>query len=156
MVRPRNSQDSADPFYEETHTLNGSSESQENATRLMDDLELLRAERIASNQEKDEAGRPRSKSVNRRHKPEAQPEDAFDALTKAPQIPQTKPAAKPTLVNKLFKEIKRFPRIIRYFVYVSSPSLLRVVALWRCSSFSTNPSQTNAHCIVPMYLLLLC
>ncbi|PSR80125.1 Mechanosensitive ion channel-domain-containing protein [Coniella lustricola] len=100
------------------------SESQDNANRLMDDLELLQAERVASNQEKQEATRHRSRSANRRHHPEAQPDDAFDTLTREPQMPQVKPAKKPTLVGKLFKEIKRFPRVIRYFVYAIPPAAL--------------------------------
>lgn len=116
------SDDLADnPYFEDTHTLNHS-ESRENASRLMDDLELLRAERLASREEKDEAGRPRSRSLHpHRHRPEAPPEDAFDTLTAQPQIPQTKVEGKPTLVTKLFKSLRRFPRAIRYFVYVSVP-----------------------------------
>lgn len=122
--RERSPEDtSTDPFYEDTYALSHS-ESQENASRLMDDLELLRAERLASNQEKEEASRPRSKSVNRRHHPEPQPEDAFDTLTSQPQIPQTKPDQKPTLVRKLFTSLKRFPRAVRYFVYVRTDILL--------------------------------
>lgn len=108
------------PFFEDTHTLN-QSESQENASRLMDDLELLRAERLASREEREEATRPRSKSLHpHRHRPEAPPEDAFDTLTAQPQIPQTKPEGKPTVITKLFKSLRRFPRPIRYFVYVST------------------------------------
>lgn len=111
-------------FYEDTHTLN-QSESQENASRLMDDLELLRAERLASREEKEEAGRPRSRSLHpHRHRPEAPPEDAFDTLTAQPQIPQTKPDAPPTVFTKLFKSLRRFPRAIRYFVYVRIASSL--------------------------------
>lgn len=107
-------------FFEDTHTLH-QSESQENASRLMDDLELLRAERLASREEKEEASRPRSRSLHpHRHRPEAQPEDAFDTLTAQPQIPQTKPEGKPTVVTKIFKSLRRFPRAIRYFVYVSA------------------------------------
>lgn len=113
----RESPDStADPFFEDSHTLNHS-ESQENATRLMDDLELLRAERMASNDDRD--SRSRSKSLHRsRHNPEPAPEDAFDTLTSQPQIPQTKPDKKPTVVARIFKDLKRFPRVFRYFVYV--------------------------------------
>lgn len=115
----RESTDSAaDAYFEDAHTLNHT-ESQENASRLMDDLELLRAERMASNDDRE--SRSRSKSVHRnRHNPEPQPEDAFDTLTAQPQIPQTKPDKKPTFVARLFKDLKRFPRIFRYFVYVSS------------------------------------
>lgn len=88
----------------------------------MDDLELLRAERLASREEKEEAAshsHRRSRSVHRnRHKPEGTPEDAFDTLTSQPQIPQTTPTQRPTLVSKLFKKLRRFPRVVRYFVYV--------------------------------------
>lgn len=125
--RDRSPQDSsADPFFEDTYAISHS-ESQENASRLMDDLELLRAERLASNQEKQEASRPRSKSLNRRHHPEAPPEDAFDTLTSQPQIPQTKADKKPTLVRKLFNSLKRFPRAVRYFVYVCTDILLVLI-----------------------------
>lgn len=117
MANSRESSDSTtNPFFEDSHTLNHT-ESQENASRLMDDLELLRAERMASNEER--MDRPRSKSVHRsRHNPEPPPEDAFDTLTAQPQIPQTKPELKPTFVARVFKDIKKFPRVIRYFVYV--------------------------------------
>lgn len=108
---------SADPFFEETHTLNHT-ESQENATRLMDDLELLQVERMASNEERDEKGRPRSKSNARRHAPEPLPEDAFHTLTNPAPIPIVKPDVKPTLFFKAFKELRRFPRVLRYIVYV--------------------------------------
>ncbi|KAJ4388690.1 hypothetical protein N0V93_006149 [Gnomoniopsis smithogilvyi] len=120
----------------DTHTLN-QSESQENASRLMDDLELLRAERLASREEKEEASRPRSRSLHpHRHRPEAPPEDAFDTLTAQPQIPQTKPQVAPNVFAKLFKSLRRFPRAIRYFVYaipvavvLLTPILLDVYAL---------------------------
>lgn len=117
----RESPDStADPFFEDSHTLNHS-ESQENASRLMDDLELLRAERMASNDDRE--SRSRSKSVHRnRHNPEPPPEDAFHTLTSQPQIPQAKPDKKPTFLAKVFKDLKKFPRIIRYFVYVCTRS----------------------------------
>lgn len=133
-------------FYEDTHTLN-QSESQENASRLMDDLELLRAERLASREEKEEAGRPRSRSLHpHRHRPEAPPEDAFDTLTAQPQIPQTKPDAPPTILTKLFKSLRRFPRAIRYFVYVRIPGSLTtfpldLVSLMSPSLITTRPFQ---------------
>lgn len=121
-------------FLEDTHTLN-QSESQENASRLMDDLELLRAERLASREEKDEASRPRSRSLHpHRHRPEAPPEDAFDTLTAQPQIPQTKPDAPPNVFAKIFKSLRRFPRAIRYFVYVScDASSLKPILLMNTS-----------------------
>lgn len=87
----------------------------------MDDLELLRAERIASNQEREDgSGRSRSKSVNRRHRPVPPPEDEFHTLTTAPQIPQAAPVQQPNAVGKIFKRVRKFPRVIRYFLYVSA------------------------------------
>lgn len=108
----------SNPFFEDTHTLH-QSESQENAHQLMDDLELLRAERVASQESKDEAaGRSRSKSMHRdRHRPAGTPEDVFDTLTAPVQIP-TQAEKKDTVFTKVFKSLRRFPRAIRYFVYV--------------------------------------
>lgn len=86
----------------------------------MDDLELLRAERIASNQERDKAsGRSHSKSAHNRHHPVPEPEDEFHTLTE-PQIPQTTPKHEPNAVGKIFKKVRKFPRIIRYVLYVST------------------------------------
>lgn len=140
MANSRESSDSTtNPFFEDSHTLNHT-ESQENASRLMDDLELLRAERMASNEER--MDRPRSKSVHRsRHNPEPPPEDAFDTLTAQPQIPQTKPDLKPTVVARIFKDIKKFPRVIRYFVYVC-------ILPDNFGSFSANPPSLRAPCFI--------
>lgn len=112
--------DITNPFFEDTHTLN-QPESQENASQLMDDLELLRAERVASQESKDEAaGRSRSKSMHRdRHRPKGTPEDVFDTLTAQAQIP-SKVEKQDTAFTKVFKILRRFPRAIRYFVYVSN------------------------------------
>lgn len=112
-----------EPLYSsDTQTLHHA-DSQENASRLMDDLELLQAERIASNREREEAagGRPRSKSVHQRnrHHPVAEPEDEFHTLTE-PHIPQVAPPPETNPVGKLFKRVRKFPRIIRYFLYVST------------------------------------
>lgn len=85
----------------------------------MDDLELLQAERLVSNQERDKAsGRSRSKSAHRRHHPVPEPEDEFHTLTE-PQIPQVTPIREPNAFGKLFKRVRKFPRIIRYVLYVS-------------------------------------
>lgn len=108
-----------DPIYSSDAQTLHQTDSRENATRLMDDLELLRAERLVSNQEREQAsGRSRSKSANRRHHPVAPPEDEFHTLTE-PQIPQVKPIREPNAFGKLFKRVRKFPRIIRYFLYVS-------------------------------------
>lgn len=115
---------SADPFQTDAATLSHYSDSRENASRLMDDLELLRIERQVSNEEKEkeDASRRRSRSQQHhhadRHKPEAPPEDAFHTLTEPTQLPQISGGPEPTALGKLFKKLRRFPRVVRYFVYV--------------------------------------
>lgn len=115
---------SADPFQTDAATLSHYSDSRENASRLMDDLELLRIERQVSNaeREKDNISRRRSNSRQHhhhdRHNPEAPPEDAFHTLTEPTQLPQITTEPEPTALGKLFKKLRRFPRVIRYFVYV--------------------------------------
>ena len=85
-------------------------ESREAASRLVDDLELLRAERIVSNQE-NEARRSRSK--NRR---DSEHEDAFNTVSIAVPTMETK-EKKPTFLNKLWEKLKNFPRVLRYLLY---------------------------------------
>ncbi|KAL8366766.1 hypothetical protein RB595_008785 [Gaeumannomyces hyphopodioides] len=85
-------------------------ESREQANRLNDDLELLRAERYVSNQEHDLASR-RSRD---RRLGDIQEEDAFNQPVDEPAQPTQQ---KPTTANKLWTKIKKFPRVIRYFVY---------------------------------------
>lgn len=118
--------DSADPFHTDAATLSHYSDTtRENANRLMDDLELLRVERQVSNaeKEKENASRRRSRSQQfhhhpDRHNPEAPPEDAFHTLTEPTQLPQISGGPEPTALGKLFKKLRRFPRVVRYFVYV--------------------------------------
>lgn len=91
----------------------------------MDDLELLRVERQVSNaeKEKENASRRRSRSQQHhhpdRHNPEAPPEDAFHTLTEPTHLPQISGGPEPTALGKLFKKLRRFPRVVRYFLYVS-------------------------------------
>lgn len=118
---------SADPFHTDAATLSHYSDSRDNANRLMDDLELLRVERQVSNAEKEKEnasrGRSRSQHHQDRHKPEAPPEDAFHTLTEPAQLPQISGGPEPTALRKLFKKLRRFPRVVRYFLYVC-PSYL--------------------------------
>ncbi|KLU91353.1 mechanosensitive ion channel family protein [Magnaporthiopsis poae ATCC 64411] len=86
-------------------------ESREQANRLNDDLELLRAERYVSNQEHDVASR-RSRDHRLGDIPE---EDAFNQPVDEPA--QATQPQKPTAANKLWAKVKKFPRVIRYFVY---------------------------------------
>jgi hypothetical protein len=115
---------SADPFQTDAATLSHYSDSRDANARLMDDLELLRIERQVSNaeKEKENASRHRSRSQNHhhqdRHNPERQPEDAFHTLTEPSHLPPIVGALEPTALNKLFKKLRRFPRVFRYFLYV--------------------------------------
>lgn len=117
---------SADPFQTDAATLSHYSDTRDNANaRLMDDLELLRVERQVSNaeKEKENASRRRSRSQHHhhqdRHNPEAPPEDAFHTLTEPTHLPQISGGPEPTALGKLFKKLRRFPRVVRYFLYVS-------------------------------------
>lgn len=83
------------------------------ANRLNDDLELLRAERIVSNQEHDQASRSRTK--NRNHNPE--PEDAFNQ-TNAEAEPEKKKKNSDAALYKLWLFISKFPRFFRYIIYL--------------------------------------
>jgi small-conductance mechanosensitive channel len=94
-------------------------EDREAASRLTDDLELLRAERLVSNQEHHHGGRP-SKSKERSRTSES--EDLFETATKAPPVPEAK-AKKPTWLSK----IKRTPRLIRYFLYMAPGAAVLLV-----------------------------
>lgn len=107
----------------DSQTLSRPDSSPGNANRLMDDLELLRIERQVSNEERLEnaskAGR-RSTSRTRhdRHHPEPEPEDAFHKLTEPAPLPvAVESKAPPTFLTKLFKKLRKFPRVVRYFVY---------------------------------------
>lgn len=88
----------------------------------MDDLELLRIERQVSNEEreKENAGR-RSLNYSHadRHHPHAEPEDAFHTLTEpVPLPPVAKPEKKVTFLGRSWKKLRKFPRVVRYLLYV--------------------------------------
>ncbi|KAM0523335.1 hypothetical protein ACHAPE_001830 [Trichoderma viride] len=82
------------------------------ANRLNDDLELLRAERMVSNQEHDLASGSRMKI--RHHSPE--PEDAFNQP--APEAALEKKKNTNAALYKLWLFISKFPRFFRYIIYL--------------------------------------
>ncbi|KAM3507747.1 hypothetical protein MY11210_007027 [Beauveria gryllotalpidicola] len=88
-------------------------------TQLSDDLELLRAEQLISNQELD-VELQKSRSRNRTHHPV--PEDAFNQLD-TPHGPEKKHNEDAALY-KLWAFLKKFPRFIRYFAYMLPVALL--------------------------------
>ncbi|KAL7795390.1 Mechanosensitive ion channel domain-containing protein [Trichoderma ceciliae] len=84
------------------------------ANRLNDDLELLRAERIVSNQEHDQASRSRTK--NRHHNPE--PEDAFNQTSQEEALEKKRTKNTDATLYKLWLFISKFPRFFRYIIYL--------------------------------------
>ncbi|PHH80750.1 hypothetical protein CDD83_3672 [Cordyceps sp. RAO-2017] len=91
------------------------------ARRLNDDLELLRAERLVSNQEQEQ--QLGSKSKNRSHHPE--PEDAFNQpSTKDPTV---KLKNKDAALYKFWLLLKKFPRSVRYLLYLFPGAALLLV-----------------------------
>lgn len=158
--RKQDRQDSsADTFTTDAQTLSRPDSSRGNANRLMDDLELLRIERQISNEERlENASRTdgrRSTSHQRherhdrhdRHHPQAEPEDAFHTLTEPTPLPQaSEPKAPPTFLTKMFKKLRKFPRVVRYLSYVRTFS--RSLILYACASSRASLGHClPAHCL---------
>lgn len=90
------------------------------ASRLNDDLELLRAERLISNQVQEEMT---SRSKNWSHN--AGPEDAFNQ----PTVKETavKQKNKDAALYKFWLFLKKFPRFVRYLVYLFPGAALLLI-----------------------------
>ncbi|PNY25643.1 MscS family protein [Tolypocladium capitatum] len=90
------------------------------ASRLNDDIELLRAERLISNQEQDELT---SKSKNRSHT--AEPEDAFGQ----PTVKETavKQKNQDAALYKLWLFLMKVPRFVRYLIYLFPGAALLLI-----------------------------
>ncbi|OAA71504.1 MS ion channel protein 1 [Cordyceps fumosorosea ARSEF 2679] len=88
-------------------------------TQLNDDLELLRAEQLISNQEHD-LELQRSRSRNRTHNPV--PEDAFNQIDSPYGLERKK--NEDAALYKLWSFLKKFPRFIRYIAYMLPVALL--------------------------------
>jgi hypothetical protein len=99
-------------------------DSREAANRLHDDLELLRAERVVSNQERD-SSRPRS----RKRSHDTRVEDAFNTTT-APAVTSPVVPLKTTWLTKLWLSLKKFPRVLRYVVYAVPPGILILIPVF--------------------------
>lgn len=102
-------------------------DSREAASRLVDDLEVLRAERFVSNQENQSR---RSKSRNRSHADHE--DDAFNtttsAATAAPHHHHQVPS-KSTFLTRVWGRVKKFPRFIRYFTYMTPVAVLLLIPI---------------------------
>jgi len=94
--------------------------SREQASRLVDDLELLRAERAVSREEEAQA-RQLSRSKSRHH---AVPDDAFNEPAAATSVAPNLNQPPPSRLNRLWLKIKKFPRFIRYIVYMTPVAVI--------------------------------
>ncbi|KAK4122272.1 hypothetical protein N657DRAFT_657126 [Parathielavia appendiculata] len=104
--------------------LRSPTDSREAANRLQDDLEVLRAERVVSNQERNPS-RPRS--GRRSH--EARVEDAFNS-SNSPTATTAIVPPKTTWLTKLWLSLKRFPRVLRYVVYAIPPGIIILIPVF--------------------------
>ncbi|WYZ38433.1 hypothetical protein EsH8_III_000347 [Colletotrichum jinshuiense] len=99
-------------------------DTREQASRLNDDLELLRAERFVSNQEH-ELSQTRSHK-GRAHEPE--PEDVFAGNPNAVEPPKPPPEKKAgAFAFAIWKWLRKFPRVFRYSVYMIPGAALLLI-----------------------------
>ncbi|KAI8960141.1 hypothetical protein F5Y11DRAFT_330917 [Daldinia sp. FL1419] len=103
------------------HSYLSDTESRDQATRLVDDLTLLHAEQAVSHRESSDLRRAHSKS--RSHEPEG--EDVFNQ----PNQNATLPPEHPNQLNRVFKEIKGLPRIVRYLLYSLPNAIILLVPI---------------------------
>ncbi|GAP90568.1 putative mechanosensitive ion channel family protein [Rosellinia necatrix] len=85
-------------------------ESRDQATRLVDDLTLLQAERAVSNE-----GCEVRRSHSRVRTNDNEKEDVFNQTIQAPAIGQ--PPEPPSVLRTVYKLVRNLPRFIRYFLY---------------------------------------
>ncbi|KAI1305674.1 hypothetical protein F5Y03DRAFT_355540 [Xylaria venustula] len=98
-------------------------ESQDQASRLVDDLTLLQAERAVSH-EQNEIGRSRSRARTN----DSENEDVFNKPAPAPTIGQ--PPETPTALKKFYDLVRNLPRIIRYFFYSLPVAVILLIPIF--------------------------
>ncbi|KAJ4306449.1 hypothetical protein N0V88_001250 [Collariella sp. IMI 366227] len=100
-------------------------DSREVANRLHDDIELLRAERAVSHQDHDTASKARSR---RSHMDRV--DDAFNTTTAAAATPTAVTPSKETWLTKLWRSLKKFPRVLRYVVYAIPAGIIILIPVF--------------------------
>ncbi|KAI0914266.1 hypothetical protein F4823DRAFT_558279 [Ustulina deusta] len=98
-------------------------ESQDQASRLVDDLTMLQAERAVSN-EQNEVHRSRSRARTN----ESEKEDVFNQPAPVPTIGQ--PPESPTTLKKIYDLIRNLPRVIRYFLYSLPVAVILLIPIF--------------------------
>ncbi|KAI8627671.1 hypothetical protein F5Y19DRAFT_477205 [Xylariaceae sp. FL1651] len=100
----------SDRFVPDAHYMSPT-ESRDQATRLVDDLTLLQAERAVSNSEGAELHRSRSRARTN----DTDKEDVFNKPAQAPTMGL--PLDSPNRLKNLYALIRNLPRVFRYFLY---------------------------------------
>ncbi|TGO70077.1 hypothetical protein BOTNAR_0004g00640 [Botryotinia narcissicola] len=102
----------------------------EQSRRLDDDLEMLRVERVISNEEKGDGSSMGRSMRSRSRGPNREPIDDFDVDT-TPIHEKTKiyrpPAHPATALAKFFKKVHGSSVLVRYFVYITPLTLLLLI-----------------------------
>ncbi|KAI0169573.1 Mechanosensitive ion channel-domain-containing protein [Hypoxylon sp. FL1284] len=88
-------------------------DSRDHSARLVDDLTLLQAEQAVSHRESTELRRAQTKSRT----DESTKQDVFNQPAQAPTLTIGVPTEPPNKLNKLFRNVKGLPRIVRYLLY---------------------------------------
>ncbi|KAL2157578.1 hypothetical protein VTH06DRAFT_5956 [Thermothelomyces fergusii] len=104
------------------------SDSREAANRLHDDLELLRAERVASTDDRRERGSVRPRSATRSHHERL--DDAFNTTTAPSSAAAGTGPVNTTWLTKLWRWLKKFPRIFRYVLYAIPPGIIILIPVF--------------------------
>ncbi|KAI1360282.1 hypothetical protein F5Y08DRAFT_317755 [Xylaria arbuscula] len=97
--------------------------SAQHSTRLADDLALLQAERLVTNEE-NEMRRSRS----RLHSSEGEKQDVFNQPAPAPTIGQ--PPEAPNPLKKIVDLVRNLPRIVRYFLYSLPITIILLIPIF--------------------------
>ncbi|KAB5575706.1 Mechanosensitive ion channel-domain-containing protein [Coniochaeta sp. 2T2.1] len=106
-------------------TLSPMADDRETAHRLVDDLELLRIERLVS-QKENQSHLSRRSGSRTRARTMREPEDTFNTTGVHPTIHA---AHKSTVLTRLWTRINRFPRVFRYIAYLTPVSLLLLIPI---------------------------
>lgn len=109
------------PDNDQSGALSPKDSNRDHVARLTDDLELLRTERLVSNREHE-----LEKMHSSRHRrPDA--EDTFNVREE-----ETIVAKKPeesSFLNKIWVKLKKFPRFIRYFLYMLPVAVILLIPI---------------------------
>ncbi|KAI1352198.1 hypothetical protein F5Y01DRAFT_280914 [Xylaria sp. FL0043] len=99
------------------------SESQDQASRLVDDLTVLQAERAVSNEYND-ISRTRSRARTN----DSEKEDVFNKPVQTPAIGQ--PPESPSTLKKVYNLVRNLPRVFRYFLYSLPVAVILLIPIF--------------------------